>query len=103
MKEAEILELFNKESIFIGERDVITVKRAKELFGENAVNYAIGLDRDTRTLGIRNEYYLGWGNPSLEYLHMDGLKKVVTYHNIVMLATEEIKKEGGAAKERAHK
>lgn len=92
MKEAEIVELFNKESIFIDEKDVIAVKRVKELFGENAVNYVLESAGTMRTLGIRNRYCLGREKLSLEYLHMDGLKKVVTYHNIVMLATEEIKK-----------
>lgn len=74
-------KLFKRESVMIGDEDVIPDIRAIRCFGKEAVSFAHGI-RDSNTYG------LGKNNISLPYLYKKGFQKAVTYHNIMMLQEE---------------
>lgn len=75
LNKSDVEQLFNKESIFIGNDNVIPVKTAERLFGKDATSY--GFDKPGEDFNV----YTIKGNVC-EYLYYRGFKKAATYHNI---------------------
>lgn len=75
--------LFMREAILVGNIDVIPYQRAIFLLGKDAVAFAkAGEDW--------NEYWLGSKEKSIKYLYKAGFRKAVTYHNIMMVLSDEL-------------
>lgn len=81
LTKAEVQELFDKESILIGQSDCVPLHRAKELFGDGAANYAFSI---SRSIGG----YFGVGDYNLPYLTLRGFQAAASYHNVEMLRDE---------------
>lgn len=82
--------LFWEESIVLNGSGGVPLSRVKELFGEEAAEFAFGGDR-VKAMG---RYANGFGlkNDIILYLYLEGFLKSATYANIQWLA----KKEGKA-------
>lgn len=75
LNKSDVEQLFDKESVFIGNKNVIHVKTVERLFGKNAADY--GMDKPGKDYNV----YTARGN-NFKYLYYTGFEKAVTYHNI---------------------
>ncbi|WKY47863.1 hypothetical protein Q5O24_00620 [Eubacteriaceae bacterium ES3] len=57
LSRAEIDELFNHESFFVGDEDVVTVEYAEKIFGKNAVKYAIRQHNSSQKIYMRGKEF----------------------------------------------
>ncbi len=85
--------LFQQNAVLIGDVDGIQRYRAAELFGEEAVDYVMGMN-------CRNGYYneYGIGNYDAPYLTYRGFQKAATYVNIREIEAQEAAKPKMRAK-----
>lgn len=86
--------LFADEAICFENRDGVTLRRAVELFGTAAVNFAIGRKK-TNEWDTYSIY--GTGDTQTEYLTMRGFLIAVTFNNIAVLRAAEDEERKKAA------
>lgn len=82
LNKSQAYELFQRESVMIGDDDVVPVFRAAELLGERAVKFVENhFDR---------RYSNGFGVESytLNYLTLQGFLRAVSYYNVQQLQQE---------------
>lgn len=76
LKEQEVKEIFDKEAVLIGTKNVIPMYKAKELFGKKAAEFAYSLDKFTYSGGF------GIGDYTTRYLNYKGFQIAATYCNV---------------------
>lgn len=76
LNSVQVAEIIAKESILVGNMDVVPLKRAMRLFGADAVEFVTKL-HDGR---LCNAY--GIGDCYISYLTPMGIQRAVTYNNI---------------------
>lgn len=81
-----VKQLFEQEAVLIGSSDGVPAYRAVELFGSEAVKYAINPTNLETCFNI-----FGVGDFQLDYLTFAGFQKAASYANVL-----EIKKSGRA-------
>ena len=79
---------FKREAVLFGHRDGVPMERAIELFGKDAIAFAI--ERSPK-LGVVNNQY-GIGEIQMPYLTEYGFLIAVTYRNIQIIHAEYAKK-----------
>ena len=82
LQEADLKPLFQKEAVFIGNKDVIPVERACRLLGKKATEHAKRMGRGGE---YHNMYGVDAGSYQQEYLTYNGFKEAVSYYNISIL------------------
>lgn len=90
LSKSEAEDIFNTESIYLNDGNVIPCYRAAEMFGEWIKEF-------TRTSLKGGNDCNAWGNcherPMIYYLHKSGFMKLVAERNYRLMA-EEIKEKG---------
>jgi len=76
------MEVFEHESILIGERDVMPIFKAKRFLGADAVDFS------KKDAIDRNSYYIG-DSRHVTYLTLKGFLKAVIYRNVCLLQQEK--------------
>lgn len=84
MNKAQVAELFQREAVLLGNRDMMPEVRAIELFGIRAVNYAKRM-RDTHETcaGYGADGYVTFG------LNLYGVQLAASYCNVMLLQKKE--------------
>lgn len=80
----QVKELFDRECILIGSKDVVPTYKAVKLFGKAAIDFSERLGEG----GLHSSFY-GIGDYNLRYLTFKGFQVAATYQNI-----DEIRKAG---------
>jgi len=92
LNKAQADALFRREAVLLGTADAIPEDRAKELFGEDAVKFAV-------RMGGQNG--CGIGDYTAMYLTYKGFLAAVSYHNVEQIRNRAQK--GEAAQVLAHR
>lgn len=89
MNKAQVAELFQREAVLLGSRDVMPEVRAIELFGVRAVNFAKQM-RDTHEtcVGYGADGYIAFG------LNLYGVQLAASYCNVRLLQKKEAMNSG---------
>ena len=87
MNKTQTKELFEREAVLFGDRDGIPEKKAVEILGRDAVDFA----RRMETVEKRGYYFGGYGNGpyTAMYMTLAGLYIAVTYNNVTALQRAE--------------
>lgn len=76
LNNTQALHIFAKESYLFGDTDGLPLYRAEEIFGVDAVRFAI--KKHTENKFTYDAYDIG--NYTVEYLTFDGVQEAITYN-----------------------
>ena len=88
MNKTQATELFEREAVLFGDVNGIPLTRARELLGDEAVDFIHSYGQKE---GKRGLYYNGYGNGRFTAMYMTrlGLFAAVTYNNVTALERAE--------------
>lgn len=96
LNEAQAKELFAENAVMLGDRDVVFIYKAAELFGPDVMAWAESCMKYQGYIDVKE-----WGSwtcsddGSVYYFHLSGFKKLVYQHNVMLAAKEHAASEGG--------
>ncbi len=83
MNRTRIRKIFDKHCFFVGQQDVVNAVQTGEMFGHEAVLYAIRSQKDGRRTVIMHEF---GENKSCIFLTYEGFERAAAYRNMENLA-----------------
>ena len=89
LNRVQAMDIFTRNAVLIGDRDVLPMDRALELLGYSAMSYIA--DRHTIERPLYGRYDAGGG--CIQYLTREGYMLAVTYNNIMQV--QDKRQRGG--------